>query len=538
MLPLKCCTTLPHRSAAAAAERARGAGERGGDLPPPRRASAARRGSFGARQQGGQRTAETRNVLQAQMDVVRTRAERAAEDVARASLTRRRCARTSTRYRRNFPWKLKNGSRVAAADVLTKAAEADVATNLKEIAAIQTELKAWPRRGPVSDGRAPRAPRAGGDQRTQRPRESKQHLGISINSVEESVNLVAARTRALRPRLAASPPPSPSPPLPHHHDKQPPSSSPPHPTPLTTHLVTHPHPPFHAVAGALDDEDERGGPGPDRAALKGELQAHIKALNVPSSRTSPSRETPSGGSRSRGASRRHRRVRAGARGSRALQALPTRSSKRVPQVWSGHMELSRREPLADLATRLAGAGRGGTSSTALRHRSSECPPPRMPSRRSATLRMRTRLHALISSHQYTPPRAGPTGCTPSHPPMPSDGRRQPSPPLHPHALSRRDLGPVERVAAAGSDVEHLGRQRTRIDVGAEGRREGAALPLAVQPPAVGAFHQRRGLGSFASIPGGTRAAHRPLPRDGALEAAADLGHAQLGHRHKLYATPR
>ena len=140
---------------------------------------------------------ETRNVLQAQMDVVRNRMERSTEDFERVVSKMDSVAmRTEVLPISDNVRKLQTDLISLTNDVATKAAEEDVAARLDEVFAVQTDHKAQ---------LLTKADAAAVQDRHERHvqestnalnglREVTEHLGISINSVEESVNLVAGQT--------------------------------------------------------------------------------------------------------------------------------------------------------------------------------------------------------------------------------------------------------------------------------------------------------------------------------------------------------
>ena len=140
---------------------------------------------------------ETRNVLQAQMDVVRGRAERSTEDfmrvVGKMDLVAMRVEVTPIA---EDVKKLQNELAELTTEVGTKAADEAVATKLEEILGVQGEHGATLLTKADADAVQDRHERHVTESANALNglREVTEHLGISINSVEESVNLVAAQT--------------------------------------------------------------------------------------------------------------------------------------------------------------------------------------------------------------------------------------------------------------------------------------------------------------------------------------------------------
>ena len=142
---------------------------------------------------------ETRNVLQAQMDVVRARAERSTEDFQRVVGKMDAVAmRTEVLPISEDVKQLQAALIDLNGEVRLKAFEDDVAAKLDDILATQGQHTAQ---------LATKADAAEATARHQHHviesthalnglREVTEHLGISINSVEESVNLVASQTGA------------------------------------------------------------------------------------------------------------------------------------------------------------------------------------------------------------------------------------------------------------------------------------------------------------------------------------------------------
>ena len=140
---------------------------------------------------------ETRNVIQAQMDVVRGRVERSTEDFSRVVTKMDDVAmRTEVLPISEKVTKLQVDLGQLTAEVGTKAAEEDVAHQVGQIQTVQADHKAQ------LLTKADEAAVVDRHERYVREstnainglREVTEHLGISINSVEESVNLVAAQT--------------------------------------------------------------------------------------------------------------------------------------------------------------------------------------------------------------------------------------------------------------------------------------------------------------------------------------------------------
>lgn len=140
---------------------------------------------------------ETRNVLQAQMDVVRARAERSTEDFQRVVGKMDAVAmRIEVAPLSELAKKLQQDVTKLEAAVQSKAAEEDVAAKLDEIVTIQREQKAdldTKADALAAQERHEQFVRDTGTALSS-VREATEHLGISINSVEESVGLVAAQT--------------------------------------------------------------------------------------------------------------------------------------------------------------------------------------------------------------------------------------------------------------------------------------------------------------------------------------------------------
>ena len=149
---------------------------------------------------------ETRGVLQAQMDVVRARAERSTEDFQRVVGKMDAVAmRAEVQPLSELAKKLQVDVAKLEVDCAGKAAEEDVAAKIDEIFAIQAEQK------DELDRKADAALAAERHESQARQtnaaldtlREATEHLGISISSVEESVGMVAAQagTKAERKDL-------------------------------------------------------------------------------------------------------------------------------------------------------------------------------------------------------------------------------------------------------------------------------------------------------------------------------------------------
>ena len=141
---------------------------------------------------------EMRNVLQAQMDVVRGRVERSTEDFQRVVGTMDAVAmRTEVQPIADNVKKLQSDLMALGGDVETKAAEEDVAAKLEEIMGVQddhrTQLLTKADAVTVTEKHERHVLES--TNALNGLREVTEHLGISINSVEESVNLVAAQTQ-------------------------------------------------------------------------------------------------------------------------------------------------------------------------------------------------------------------------------------------------------------------------------------------------------------------------------------------------------
>ena len=140
---------------------------------------------------------ETRNVLQAQMDIVRARAERSADDFERvvgkldAAAMKSELAPVSDHVKQ-----LQEALDTLGQTVDTKASEDDVAAKLEELVLTQHEHKQLINTKADNVATTERHEQHVSESSKQQNalREVTEHLGISINSVEESVNLVAAQT--------------------------------------------------------------------------------------------------------------------------------------------------------------------------------------------------------------------------------------------------------------------------------------------------------------------------------------------------------
>ena len=140
---------------------------------------------------------ETRNVLQAQMDLVRGRAERSAEDFERVVGKLEAAAMRSDLFPvKEHVEKLQVDLDELVATVETKAIEEDVVGKFEELIATDHELKQLINTKADHKQAAERH-----EQHVNKTtgeinalREVTEHLGISINSVEESVNLVGGQT--------------------------------------------------------------------------------------------------------------------------------------------------------------------------------------------------------------------------------------------------------------------------------------------------------------------------------------------------------